>query len=619
MSCVPARWLKTASQVAIAVGMMTAIPFHYSTLRAEEEPPLLSEEFLERSAQLEQSRREAQTKQQRLNTAIVPLIAAVPPSPEGDVEETEEERRIGSVVEKYVRRLQSMPSEQKVLEQELRLAQQDLKIAEQDAKIAALQDSIKGLGKPPSGKDAKAAFGNDGLFITSADGNFKTHIGGVVQMDYIGMGPASSGVTVPNAFALQDSTTFRRLRLRAEGTMWSNIDYVAEYDFALALQNTDPGITGTNNSANPANGLQGTTTHGGTGIQSGNTTNVAQPTTIFVTIHDVPIVNNMRIGNQQDWFSMEHIESARFLDFMERAPIMDAFAGPSNNGYTPGISMYDNTEDKNLGWQFGIYKNNAYDSGFTYSIGNAWAYGGRLIYTPYYDEESNGRYLVHTGLGVEYRSFSNTIPAANQGTNIRVRSRGDLRNASSVLDPNYADTGNFFTQGQTMICPELAIQLGPLLLRSEFVANYFQGVRPFQGSTIDLGTCFMYGGYAEALYFLTGENRVYNRQSGVFGRVIPKENLKFNECRYGAWQIGTRFDYLNLNAKGINGGQSNNLTLGLNWFLNPNLRFQVNYVAGWINNAGPSTLVTTNGALVGSKFTGDGVVNSVGTRIDWTY
>ncbi len=61
---------------------------------------------------------------------------------------------------------------------------------------------------------------------------------------------------------------------------------------------------------------------------------------------------------------------------MERSPIMDAFNGPNNNGYTPGISVFNNTPDKNAGLQLGVYKNNAYDSGFTYDIGDAWMYGG---------------------------------------------------------------------------------------------------------------------------------------------------------------------------------------------------------------------------------------------------
>lgn len=485
----------------------------------------------------------------------------------------------------------------------------------QDQRLGALESHVNGLMNKWNGpKTAVGNFGNDGLFFTSNDGNFKNHIGAVVQWDYIGMGPAHD-ITSPGPFGLQDSVTARRLRLRGEGTMYQYYDYVFECDFALALQNYD-----TANGGNPFSGLQGTTAHGGSGLQGGNTGGVMQPTTIFITAKEVPILGNVRIGNQQSWYSMEHIESARFLDFMERAPIMDAFSGPNNNGYAPGISFFNNTPDKNAGLQMGVYKNNAYDSGFAYDIGNAWTAGARGIWTPYYDEESKGRYLVHLGLGTEYRTFNSSLSPQNNGTNIRIRSRGDLRNASSTLDPNYADTGNFYTDSQILLDPEFVVQWGPLLLRTEYAASWLQGARPFKGSAVNLGDhVFMSGGYAEALYFLTGENRDYNRVSGVFNRVVPNHNLKVSECCYGAWQVGARYDYLNLNAKGINGGQNQAATFGVNWFLNPNLRFQANYVLSWVNNAGPSSLVATNGALVGSKFVGDGLIQSVGTRMDWTY
>ena len=41
--------------------------------------------------------------------------------------------------------------------------------------------------------------------------------------------------------------------------------------------------------------------------------------------------------------------------------------------------------------------------------------------------------------------------------------------------------------------------------------------------------------------------------------------------------MGARYNYLNLNDKGLNGGILNDYTLGLNWFLNPNMKVQFNY------------------------------------------
>ena len=87
---------------------------------------------------------------------------------------------------------------------------------------------------------------------------------------------------------------------------------------------------------------------------------------------------------------------------------------------------------------------------------------------------------------------------------------------------------------------------------------------------------FYHGGYVEALCFLTGEHQEYDKRAGVFGRVAPlhdyhwKKGDAYRAC--GAWQIGTRFSYVDLNDKGIQGGQIYDCTVGLNWYLNPEIR-----------------------------------------------
>ena len=74
--------------------------------------------------------------------------------------------------------------------------------------------------------------------------------------------------------------------------------------------------------------------------------------------------------------------------------------------------------------------------------------------------------------------------------------------------------------------------------------------RPSKASP-SLGHVAFNGGYIEALYFLTGENRQYNRQSGVFDRVVPFQNAfstRTGQFGWGAWQPGIRLDWLNLNS-----------------------------------------------------------------------
>lgn len=494
-----------------------------------------------------------------------------------------------------------------------RLDQTDAEIQRLRQQLAAQQFQANPAASAPS---AMGSWVHDGLTFISSDGNFKARFGGLVQLDFVGFANTPNSIAIPEGAGIQESVAFRRLRFRGEGTMYENIDWVSEFDFAMALQNSDQ-----LNAAAQNTGLRSFPI--GVGVQGGNTFNVIQPTFVYMTFKDIPILGNMRIGSQQDWFSLEHVVSDWFQDFMERSPLMDAFSGADNNGFTPGISLFNTAESQLASWQLGVYKNNVYDSGFTYNIGDAWMYGGRATWTPYYDEESNGRYLVHLGVGSQFRTFNTNVSATTGFDNVRVRSRGVLRNAASTLTPNFADTGNFYTQSQTVLDPELAIVWGPWFFQSEYTTSWFNGARAAQNlPASSLGRVFMQGGYAEALVFLTGEHKEYYRQTGMFGRVVPNQNANFKNGTWGAWQVGIRFDWLDLNSGTggvVNGGNAQDMTLGLNWFLNPNARFQLNYVCSWVNNAAAVTYPGTVGALNGSRFTGDGTINSFGARMDFNF
>ena len=82
---------------------------------------------------------------------------------------------------------------------------------------------------------------------------------------------------------------------------------------------------------------------------------------------------------------------------------------------------------------------------------------------------------------------------------------------------------------------------------------------------------------------------------------MPRNNLKFSRCDGfdggGAWQLGARFSYVDLTDKAIDGGNVYDFTLGINWFFNPNMKLQLNYILehrdapqnvteDWINGIG---------------------------------
>ena len=97
-------------------------------------------------------------------------------------------------------------------------------------------------------------------------------------------------------------------------------------------------------------------------------------------------------------------------------------------------------------------------------------------------------------------------------------------------------------------------------------------------------------GYVYLLWDITGERRTWDKRQGEFHQLLPNDNKK------GAWELGLRFSNLNLSdtKAGILGGRANNYTLGMNWYPNPNMVFQLNY-----------TYVMTSPNATGNGFVGN--------------
>ncbi|MEI8055235.1 MAG: porin [bacterium] len=79
-------------------------------------------------------------------------------------------------------------------------------------------------------------------------------------------------------------------------------------------------------------------------------------------------------------------------------------------------------------------------------------------------------------------------------------------------------------------------------------------------------------------YFLTGESLAYSFPDAYFGGDIDIHNKKL-----GAWEALVRYSTVNLNDADVYGGKENNMTLGLNWYLNRHVEFLTNYVYAMAN------------------------------------
>jgi phosphate-selective porin OprO/OprP len=87
-----------------------------------------------------------------------------------------------------------------------------------------------------------------------------------------------------------------------------------------------------------------------------------------------------------------------------------------------------------------------------------------------------------------------------------------------------------------------------------------------------------YGYYAQASWFLTGESRNYRAEKGVFDIIRPKANFAPGRG-FGAWELAVRLSGLDLSNEDVDGGEMTDLTLGVNWYVNPYMRMSANYVS----------------------------------------
>ncbi len=96
------------------------------------------------------------------------------------------------------------------------------------------------------------------------------------------------------------------------------------------------------------------------------------------------------------------------------------------------------------------------------------------------------------------------------------------------------------------------------------------------------------GWYGQATWVLTGESRPYSPATGAFTNPKPRVPFSLEGGGWGAWELAGRFSDLNLNdnagvagsalpAGGSRGGDQKIVTLGLNWYPNSVLKFELQF------------------------------------------
>jgi phosphate-selective porin OprO/OprP len=486
-----------------------------------------------------------------------------------------------------------------------------------------------------SDMSVKAGFRNGtGLYLETPNKDFTMHFGFQAQWDNVAWRQnslntisSSSGGIGP----LDDGDYWRRIRPTVDGTFFENY----EYRISLALENDQFSTVG-----------------------------LAEN---WVGINNIPVIGTIRAGRVRDPIGLESdmASKSQCPTFMERSTYATAIE--LNQSYVGGLWFCNTAYDDRLFWSGAVFRPDiasSVNAGDLFGTGT-WGWQGRMTGLPLYEDE--GRELLHLGLSGGWRDGTNAVAGAGAGAPkvVSLAAGSEMADDDPAKSPTsiaggtaqylpeannkkLVQTGNIYCSQEFLLGTEMLYIRGPWSLQAEYGWNICDNafLRTTSGSSGGPGTtptgpkeCYVFsGGYLQASYILTGENRAYDKKSGTLARNYlggegPYENAFIvrdadgHICSgWGAWEVACRYSYLDLNSRvgasggpfdQVQGGIEQGVSLGLNWYINTNLSVMTDWTYNYRSDAAALTFTsTTAGAWHPYQ---NGSTNGVGTELQFVF
>ncbi|MDV6345626.1 porin [Nitrosomonas sp. Is37] len=280
------------------------------------------------------------------------------------------------------------------------------------------------------------------------------------------------------------------------------------------------------------------------------------------------------LGQFKPYRGMEELTSSNEITLMER-PSTSSTGIYSGRQFLTGIGYKAIIRD-NIG--FGIDVMSLSHFGLPIE---GITYGGRAVWLPI-DKEGN---ILHLGFSISRDTTSkDSLPARI------VDIYGGREGISKSLGVAGASPGAPNSNSQSTFSAEMAYSFRALTLQGEYAISGLDNTHEVNGNTKD---STIHAFYIQASWFVTGENAVYKKDRGTFGKPKPINKL-------GALELAARYDFAeNINQSlsadpcktGTSKCQAQVITLGINWYPYQNIRFMLNYYLAEANigDAGSGT------------------------------
>lgn len=273
----------------------------------------------------------------------------------------------------------------------------------------------------------------------------------------------------------------------------------------------------------------------------------------------------LQVGNFKENFSLARNTSSRYQQFMERPMAAQALAPSRSLGinakyqknwlYASGGIFFQQVDE-------GQTADYVDDNNKDFGRNQGMSYTGKIAFQPLYNYKDMA---LHIGTGISYRTPKTDVDPAKYGG-----SRFSTRNSTSINRKKYLDTGVIPEVDYDLIYTfELAAAYKGLRFETAFIQNdtHIKSTAP---ETVDKRTKSFKGHYVQASYLLFGGTQHYDYWGGKFSQVQRGK-------KWGDVEVALRYDHLDLNSKDIYGGASEAYTVGLNYYVNNNVKLVLDY------------------------------------------
>lgn len=411
----------------------------------------------------------------------------------------------------------------RIEQQEARIAELERAIAGSTAPTAQAAPSAPPTPPPPAQVAGPKVETKGGLKVDSPDGRNSFSFGGRIQAD---VADYSDDQAANGRAAFGDGTAFRRVRFDVKGKFMEDWAYRVQYDFL------DTGAAGVKDAYIAYEGFA--------------------PWTV-------------QVGQFFQPFGLERQTSSNNITFLERAMATNALTPDRHIGiqFSGGGALGNGKlGDPVPFWtaEVGLFGMRAQDDSASSADDESRDLTGRFTIAPIY----TGTDLLQFGASFRLHEPNDS------GTFTRFRDRPE----AFVSQVRLVDSGDLsgatgLVEDFTQIGVDVSAMWGPVAAQAEWMRTEVSRRGGLSDPTFT-------GGYAQLSWLVTGESRGFKPAEAVHDRLKPKH--AFGPEGWGAWELAVRYSTIDLTDDGVVGGEEDNLTLGLNWYANENLRFMANYV-----------------------------------------